>query len=396
MTHSGSPLTILGIYLHPYVRTGGHRRYLELMQGLARRGHRCLLLLDPRLRLDLPAVELLRLDPASAQQSRRPLLPASLRYRAAVRRALPSIRAALAEQPPAAVVVFGETHYPPSRLLTRELRVPLLFGFRSLPVEVGRIERSEAGRSVAQRLRISARIAKYRLYERAVARHADRIIFQSPHDRDRFLARNPAATARSSVIRGNIGEPWYRSADRDTNRSSALQRIIYVGALNTRKGVGYLLEAFAQLAAELPRLKLDVAGEGSLRAALEARAASLGLADRIGFLGRVGEPLAAIAGADLLVVPSLFDSYPNTILEALHVGTPVIAARSGGIPDMLEHDELLFPPADASAIADRIRLLASDPAAYRRVRDLCSRRRSCFEFDWPAEWERVIREMASE
>jgi glycosyltransferase involved in cell wall biosynthesis len=89
-------------------------------------------------------------------------------------------------------------------------------------------------------------------------------------------------------------------------------------------------------------------------------------------------------------VPSLFDSYPNTVLEALHVGIPVIGSRVGGIPDQLVHDELLFPPMDAEAIASRIERCVREPGYYARLRELCAERRESFLFDWPGAWEETI------
>ena len=384
------PLTIACIYLHDYVRTGGHRRYLELVEGLAARGNRCLLFASPVLDPRLPGVQTVLLP---VKPGRR-LLPKSVRYAAAIRRAL---RTGVIDPSSADVVmVHGESHFFPARVVARICRCPLFFAFRSLPVVVGAMAKQEPGVTLGDRFRISLRVTKYRWYERLIGRRADRIGFQSPFDQESYLSRVPAARSRCVVIRGNIGEPWFVPAARDTNASTSCRRIVYVGGVGERKGVRYLLDAFVSLAVELPDLTLRVIGDGAQLAQLRQTAARAGLSDRVLLEGRVADPLPMIADADLMVVPSLFDSYPDTVLEALHVGTPVIASRVGGIPDMLEHEELLFPPADAPAIADRIRLLATDAAAYRRVRDLCSGRRSYFEFDWPEEWERVMREVVGQ
>jgi len=62
----------------------------------------------------------------------------------------------------------------------------------------------------------------------------------------------------------------------------------------------------------------------------------------------------------------------------------------GGIPDMLKHDELLFPAMNAGAIADAIEHCIREPAFYQRLRQLCAERRTAFEFDWAEAWERCI------
>ena len=110
----------------------------------------------------------------------------------------------------------------------------------------------------------------------------------------------------------------------------------------------------------------------------------------VDFHGRVPEPFSALAAADLMVAPSLSDSFPDTVLEALHVGTPVIGSQVGGITEQLVHEELLFPPMNAEAIADRIEKCIREPEFYRRARRLCASRRSKFEFDWAEAWEKAI------
>ena len=113
------------------------------------------------------------------------------------------------------------------------------------------------------------------------------------------------------------------------------------------------------------------------------------------FHGRIDRPLSLVAGADLLVIPSLYDSFPNTVLEALYVGTPVIGSDAAGIRTMLRHEELLFPRGDATALADRLQTLIDDPEAFRRVCTLAADRRETFDFDWAERWEQAIAQLLS-
>ncbi len=101
------------------------------------------------------------------------------------------------------------------------------------------------------------------------------------------------------------------------------RRFIAVGRLIPSKGIDELLEAFAAVAG--PEDHLDIVGDGPLREALEARAARLALGPRVQFLGRLDAPAARVADADLLVQASHFEGMPNAVLEALAVGTPVLA-----------------------------------------------------------------------
>jgi glycosyltransferase involved in cell wall biosynthesis len=117
--------------------------------------------------------------------------------------------------------------------------------------------------------------------------------------------------------------------------------LVYVGRLAAWKGVDTAIEAVRRLR----DARLLIAGDGAGMEALRARAA--GLSDRVRFLGRVsgaGTPLLMRA-ADYLLLYSGYEGLSHTLLEALHVGTPVIASDQGGNPEVIAHDTngLLVP-----------------------------------------------------
>ena len=137
-------------------------------------------------------------------------------------------------------------------------------------------------------------------------------------------------------------------------------------------------------------LELDVLGRAIDLTKHQAYIERLGLNGLVHFQGRVSDPFPYYEAADLLVVPSLYDSYPDTVLEALHTGIPVIASRVGGIPDQLVHEELLFPSRNAAALADKIEEIVRSSEKYMRLRELCSKRRGAFIFDWAEAWEKAM------
>ncbi len=134
------------------------------------------------------------------------------------------------------------------------------------------------------------------------------------------------------------------------------RRLGYVGTLAPHKGPHVLLQALAGLPGEWT---LDVAGHPSLDAAYSARLRALARGDRrVRFRGLVppeGMP-ALLSQLDLLVLPSLWwENSPLTVLEALAAGLPVVASRTGGVPEILpEGAGLLVPPGDASALREAL------------------------------------------
>ncbi len=116
-----------------------------------------------------------------------------------------------------------------------------------------------------------------------------------------------------------------------------LRKWLFLGGLIPRKGVDWLVEAFAQCHAKDPELTLTMVGEGELRAKLTARAAELGLGEAIRFLGAVPPDTALdlMREHDLLVHPSRYETFGMTIVEAVAAGMPVLVTRCGGPEETL-------------------------------------------------------------
>ncbi len=110
-------------------------------------------------------------------------------------------------------------------------------------------------------------------------------------------------------------------------------------------------------------------GDGPERGALESQVATLGLRDRVQFLGYRPDIPGLLAGCDLFVLPSLYEGLPLSILEAMAAGKPVVATAIGGTDEVIVPDctGLLVPPGDAPALATAIRTLLADPPLARRL-----------------------------
>jgi glycosyltransferase involved in cell wall biosynthesis len=146
--------------------------------------------------------------------------------------------------------------------------------------------------------------------------------------------------------------------------SSAIKRFIGVGRLSPEKGQAGLLDAFASVSRERTDLELVLVGDGPEGERLRSAALALGVADRVRFAGRLGEreTLAEIAQADILVLPSFMEGLPIVLMEAMAMGTAVIASRVAGIPELVEDGRsgLLFTPSNWDELAVCIRRLADD------------------------------------
>jgi glycosyltransferase involved in cell wall biosynthesis len=156
----------------------------------------------------------------------------------------------------------------------------------------------------------------------------------------------------------------------DARKLSKRKEIISVGRLSAEKGQAGLLQAFATLSNDRPDAALVIVGDGPEGAALRAMAARLGIADRVTFTGRLSEPdtLRRIAAAHVLVLPSFMEGLPIVLMEAMAAGTPVVASRVAGIPELVDdgRNGLLFTPSKWDELAGCMRRLLDDDALRER------------------------------
>ena len=143
--------------------------------------------------------------------------------------------------------------------------------------------------------------------------------------------------------------------------------LVFAGRLMAAKALDVALAA----AAQVPEADLVLAGDGPDRPELEARAAELGLGARARFLGAQPRErvLELFRAADAHVLSSAWENFPHTLVEALAVGTPVVATSVGGVPEIVTEGEngLLVPPGDPAALAGAVRRLLGEPGLRDRL-----------------------------
>lgn len=146
-------------------------------------------------------------------------------------------------------------------------------------------------------------------------------------------------------------------------------RLLAVGRLEPQKGFDVLLDAIAILAAQDVDVRLDIAGEGSLRGALEAQIATAGLQDRVQLLGQRSDVPDLMRAAYLFVHSARWEGFGLVLLEAMSAALPIVATAVGAIPEVVADGEtgLLVAPDDAAAFAGAIAQLVLDPERAARI-----------------------------
>lgn len=222
----------------------------------------------------------------------------------------------------------------------------------------------------------------------AHARRADQVIAVSPNTARDVEARLGVPRRRITIC--PLGAPsWPERA----NEAPGPPCLLFLGTLEPRKNLGVLLEAYARMVTADPGVPPLVlaGGHGPGAAALVARAAVAPLAGRVECPGYVtdAQKRDLFARAVLFVLPSHFEGFGLTALEAMAAGVPVVAANRGALPDTIGPAGALIEPDDAEALAHVMTRILASPDEQQRMRD--AGRQQAARFTW-AETARRTRE----
>jgi glycosyltransferase involved in cell wall biosynthesis len=207
-----------------------------------------------------------------------------------------------------------------------------------------------------------------RLRDRSLAR-AKCII--TPSDWLRRVALGWGVPAEKAVVLANPAAQQPQLGARDELRrvhGLAGPTLVFAGRLAPQKSIDVALEALRQTAG----VSFLIVGGGEERGRLEREALALGVDERVSFLGRQPRRVVfeLLKAADAALLPSTWENFPHMAVEALSVGTPVLATPVGGVTEIVrdEHNGLLVPSGDADALARAIRRYFDDPTLQERLR----------------------------
>lgn len=198
--------------------------------------------------------------------------------------------------------------------------------------------------------------------------------FHIPEDKVTVIY-NPVDTREIELMSQEpVEHPWFRDH---------IPVIVSVGRLTKQKGYPILLRAFSHVRKYLP-CRLVIIGEGEDRSKLSDLARDLGIGDDVAFLGFQKNPFKYVSRASLFVLSSLYEGFPNVILEAMALGLPVVSTDCpSGPPEIIEDGKsgLLVPVKDSDALANAITKVLRDQPLRESLGREARQRVKLFELD---------------
>jgi glycosyltransferase involved in cell wall biosynthesis len=219
-----------------------------------------------------------------------------------------------------------------------------------------------------QRFRGGARIRVLRQARDRALQRVDALVCPSAYLASRAVSWG-IDQERVTVI-PNAAPPLPAVPERDVARARfgvEGPTLAFAGRVTRQKALEVSLDALAQVEG----VSLLVAGDGPDLDDVRREATERGLDGRVRFVGPLGreDVLALFRAADASLLSSSWENFPHTVVEALAVGTPVVATAVGGVPELVRNGEngLLVPAGDAGALADAIRRVVAEPGLRERL-----------------------------
>lgn len=289
----------------------------------------------------------LQLAPSSAERSPSPLpIYSAGGSRARLARAL--LSAVLRHRH--AFVLFGHVNLAPLALLLPRVAARPRYGVWCYGIDVW---------------------SPLRRSRRRALRHARLLLSISSYTTERLIRVQGADPARVRLVPCAYSLPGEARGPVDEAAAPRLLSVSRLDAGEARKGIDTVIRTMPRLIAHYPSLRYDIIGRGADMPRLQALATDLGVREHVVFHGFVPDAdlRAAYTACDVFVLPSGKEGFGIVYLEAMAEGRPVVAARAGGVPDVVVDGEtgLLAPFGDVDAVCGALRTLLADPALRQRM-----------------------------
>ena len=226
---------------------------------------------------------------------------------------------------------------------------------------------------------------------------ADRVIAVSEAAAEfisRFLERKEICVIPNGVDVSKFSQEEYPDPGLISQDTGDYPKIFSVGRLSFRKGFHLLIEAMPNILKERPDTRLFIAGKGYMMPFLKGLSNSFGLNDNVSYLGYVSDEALPwlYRNCDVFAFPSITsESFGITLIEAMAAGSPVVASRIGGVPEIVDDgvNGCLFNPWNSRELSEKISSLLNNPSIARDL-GVTARKTAVERYSWSVVGSKIV------
>jgi len=247
---------------------------------------------------------------------------------------------------------------------------------------------------IIKKLKTNISLFVYPFIQRVVLKFSDVIVVQAQFLLKLFKDRHNGLNFNGIILKNdcpknNVNKPIFPENYFDPNFKPI--NLAFISPLWWEcKGLGVIVDAIYELEKRNFKYKFHIIGDGPDKEKMFNSLAKLDSSGRIighGWLNNMGKVLDTI---DLVIVPSLYDSSPNLVLEMVALNKPVLASDIDAHKDMLVHNELLFNSENVLDLCDKIELFNSSYSNQNKIKSLIYERKDKLSFDWDMEFVNIM------
>lgn len=220
------------------------------------------------------------------------------------------------------------------------------------------------------------------------ARKADHVIAVSEATKEIMMEIEKVSSEKITVVYNGmekLREPTAESIAQTRENLGKLHKtvILLIGRLHEEKGHRYLFEAIPKIKDKVGEVSILLAGDGPQKVQIEAEAKQFGVEKDVHFLGRRYDIPELLQIASIAVMPSLAESFGFVALEAMSMGTPLVASDAGGLVEVVKDGEtgIIVPKADSSAIAEAVGRVLQSFELQSKFKENCPKHVEKFTFE---------------
>lgn len=365
-------------------KTGAHKLYFRLLDKLSS-SHRIILISPSNPYSGRETIDHYRIQPTKFRSN---LLPNSFVTGFSIIKQIRSLLPKIEKESIFAAYSFGMSNVYPLLYLQKKLDISCFLSLHSDPFKYIFFKLEESGMKILPRVEVNVKLLNkiyYEIFKKincfSLGR-IDNLFVLSDFHREALakkckgLHRGNIHVQPNNIPKRSLNFPFSNRMELDSEEF----KLVFVGSLIPRKGVKFLIQAVAKLSDKF-NYRLKIIGDGESRERLERLVREKELQDCIAFMGYVDNPIPHIAKSDCLVLPSIAEAFPLTILEAMGVNTPVIGTKTGAVPDIIGEEKYLVKAKSPGELKGKIENLLK-PSNYKEAKEYFNERKEEFIFDW--------------